>query len=188
MAIAYARLAKGQGAARRAEKAIEKAWSKNPHPDLARAYLEIDGLDDSLQRLRKIEKLAVLRPNHPESVLAVGEAALKAEIWGEAKSNLEKAIAARPSARAFRAMAELEAAEPGNEAAAQWLARAAEASADPHWVCGNCGAIAESWAPVCAHCDAFDRFAWRLPGPIGLVDDAMLPSHLSQKKAVGFQG
>ncbi|PCJ58947.1 MAG: heme biosynthesis protein HemY, partial [Rhodospirillaceae bacterium] len=47
VAIAYARLAVGEGAPRRAEKAIEKAWSKNPHPDLARAYLEIDGLDDS---------------------------------------------------------------------------------------------------------------------------------------------
>lgn len=167
-AICYARHMAEAGDVPRAEKAIEKAWKESPHPDLAAAYLEIAAPKDALGRLQKIENLARLSPRHPESHLAVAEAALKAKIWGQARSHLADAIATLPSARAFRQMAELEAGEGGGEAAiAQWQARAAAAPADHLWICGHCGAIAAAWAPVCANCDTFDGFQWRSPGPGG---------------------
>lgn len=165
VAIAYARLVAGEGDGRRAEKAIEKAWARGPHPDLAAAYLEIAAPGDALARLQKIEKLAHGHPVHAQSQLAVGEAALQAGLWAEARNHLAAAITALPSARAFRAMAELEARETKNDqAGAQWRARAAKAPADPRWVCGACQGIAESWSPVCANCGGFDSFAWRVPG------------------------
>ncbi|MEW5704287.1 MAG: heme biosynthesis HemY N-terminal domain-containing protein [Pseudomonadota bacterium] len=166
-AIRYARLSMKDGKARRARKAIEKAWSKTPHPNLAMAYLEIFPPSDALRRFRQIEKLAVRRPDHPESHLTIAEAALAAHIWGVARDHLAKVVAAAPSARAFRCMAELEEAETGNAAAAEpWRRRVLEAPSDAAWVCGNCGTVAESWSPVCANCGTFDGFAWALPGAV----------------------
>ncbi len=161
-----ARLSAKEGDVHRAEKTIEKAWSKVPHPDLAATYLEIFSVEDALERLKRIEKLAALYPDHPESHLAIAEAAIAAKIWGEARNHLAEAIAAMPSARAFRKMAELEEAEAGKgRTAEQWRTRATEAPADNMWVCANCGAIAESWSPTCANCGGFDGFRWRSPRP-----------------------
>lgn len=178
IAIRYSRLAAREGKDRRAAKAIEKAWAKTPHPDLADAYLEIFPGEDPLERLKRIEKLAALYPDHPESHLAVAKAAIDAQIWGAARSNLAKAIAAMPSARAFRRMADLEEAEAGKtHAGEQWRVRAAEAPADNRWVCGHCGVIAESWSPICANCGEFDRFQWRSPRPAAADGSPSLRRH-----------
>jgi HemY protein len=158
------------GKTRPATRMIHNAWTRNPHPDLARHYAEIDGRasgksgDDPLKRVKLFERLLSFNPDHAESHIALAEAALAAELWGEARNHLEKAAGGDPSARVCRMMADLEERAGENAAAARdWLLRASTAPPDAAWVCNDCGAAWESWSPVCGECRALGTLGWELP-------------------------
>ena len=87
-----------------------------------------EGLYAALDRFKRFQTLGRLRPEHDETRLALAEAALDAELWGEARAFLSDATGDRPSARACRLMAAVETSENGDsEAARVWLERAATA-------------------------------------------------------------
>ena len=80
------------GKARPASRFIQNAWARTPHPALASSYGEIgDGGNDALRRVKRLEKLLSFNPDHPESHIALAEAALQAKLWGEARKHLESA-------------------------------------------------------------------------------------------------
>ena len=145
-------------------KVIEDTWSKSPHPALAALYGRLDDETDPLKMVKRFEKLCSANRDHPESHIALAEALLKAKIWGAARSHLDTAGGAAPSARICRLMASLEESEHGDMAAVRaWLLRATFADPDPAWICSDCGSPADSWAPVCAHCDALGTLDWKIP-------------------------
>ena len=92
----YARLLMAEGRAGRAAKAVERSWQTAPHPDLAQVYGEIWPKEAALARMTRFERLAAQNPSARESALALAEAALAAQLWGEARRYLERAIAAEP--------------------------------------------------------------------------------------------
>ncbi|MBI3497070.1 MAG: heme biosynthesis protein HemY [Proteobacteria bacterium] len=153
------------GKKRRAARVIESAWTALPHADLALAYAGLVEDSAPLARLRALERLAAIRPDHAEGHFAMAEAALAAELWGEARRHLKSAgDAAGPSPRLCRLMARLETDEHGNLAEARrWLERVATAEPDPDWVCESCGAAAPSWSAVCGHCRSIGRILWKKP-------------------------
>lgn len=172
-----------RGDRRRARKIIESAWAHQPHPDLAKAFAILVPDEEPLARLQRTARLAKLRPDHAESHIAIAEAALAAELWGEARRHLRLALLApHPGRRIFRLMAKLEEEENDDPVAArQWLARAAEADPDPAWVCRRCATTAALWRPLCPSCETFDGLAWNSPAhpalaaPVG----AAVPAPLS---------
>ena len=172
------RLQTEAGNPRRAEKVILQAWTKKPHPALARAFAELYADLPALERYRRFERLAKANPEHPETHFALAEAAIEAQLWGEARQHLKLAGGAEPPARVCRLMAEVETGENGDvEAARRWLARAADAAPDPTWVCGECGSHAAGWSATCPTCGAFDSLAWRTPDrvmPVGLRSPLLL--------------
>jgi len=165
----FAELLIAEGRAGKAAKELEHAWAAAPHPDLARLYLEARPSAEALERYQRLARLTGGASGHPESHLALARAALAARLWGEARRHLKAAagpdgLDGRPGEAVCRLMAEIAEAETGDELAARaWLERAANASADPTWVCGSCGASAAAWSPRCRACDAFDGLAWRQP-------------------------
>ncbi|HEY3918625.1 MAG TPA: heme biosynthesis HemY N-terminal domain-containing protein [Stellaceae bacterium] len=169
-AARYAELLGAAGHTRQARRAIETAWAKAPHPELAAAYEALLADERPLQRLKRFETLAARSKEHIESHLALAEAALKAKLWGEARRHLGDAGGREdnpaPSPRVARLMAELEEAEHGDlPAARMWLARATTTSAqDPLYVCAACGGEAAAWTSICPRCRSFDSIEWRLPG------------------------
>ncbi|MFP6729511.1 MAG: heme biosynthesis HemY N-terminal domain-containing protein [Alphaproteobacteria bacterium] len=177
-----------QGKARAATKMVEAGWKCGPHPDLARAYTAIAPDEPALERTRRFEKLHALNPDHPESRIALAEAALEAELWGEARRHLEAAATERPTQRVYRLLAALEERQGAdaldasgdgsgtvNEAAMrQWLRRAASAAPGAAWLCSKCGAASDQWRARCGACDAFDSLDWKLPAtmqPEALPED-----------------
>lgn len=154
-----------QGKRRRARKILEAAWAQGPHPDLARAFATLSPGEEPLARLQRSAILVKLRPEHAETHIAVAEAALDAQLWGEARRHLRLALLApNPGRRVFRLMATLEEKESEDlPAARQWLAKAAETGPDPAWVCRRCAASVPDWQPLCPACDAFDELAWTSP-------------------------
>jgi len=154
------------GHVRAGMRTIEKAWTATPHPQLASIYRTIVRSNNVLEVYKQIERLIRFNPEHPISQLALGEAALSADLWGEARRHLT-ALAARKEATqvVFRLLARLERRESGDErAAAQWLMRATEAPPDPRWLCAACGGGHEDWRALCAHCGAFNTLEWQTPG------------------------
>lgn len=121
-----ARLLAEKGKQAKAAKLIEENWARTPDPVLARAYADVapPGTDE-LGQVRRFEQLLSLNPGDPESHLALAEASLKAELWGEARNHLSKVMTDDPEPRICRLMATLEESEHGNlEAARNWLAKA----------------------------------------------------------------
>lgn len=163
-----------QGKARASAKLIEAGWKCGPHPDLARAYMAIAPDETALARTGRFERLHALNPSDAESRIALAEAALEADLWGEAQRHLEAAVSERPTQRVYRLLASLEERRGGNpEAVRQWLLRAASAVAGAAWLCEKCGAADEQWRARCGACDAFDSLAWKLP-PTSAPADAAL--------------
>ena len=176
-ALAIARLGK-DGRARKAARTARAAWALTPHPDIAAAFLSGMSGASVLERLRALEQLAAANADHLESRLALADAALQAQLWGEARRHLQALTAeSNPaSARACRLMAEIEKAEHADTAAAErWRALADLAAPDPAWTCGKCGAVARGWSALCPGCGAFAASEWRQPKRVAAVTAIAAP-------------
>lgn len=170
--LRYAALSAIGGKKRQAIKVIEEGWAKTPHCDLAALYGSLEDTADPLKQVKRMEKLAGLNADHPESHIALAESLLAAKIWGAARSHLEEAGGETPSARICKLMAELEEGEHGNlDAARSWLLRATMSAPDPAWICGDCGAAAGDWTPACARCGALGTLDWRTPERALVLED-----------------
>ena len=95
----HARLLLEQGRAKAAARVVESAWRTAPTPELSRLYGTIFAGEPALQRVKRFERLAAQNPEARESRIALAEAALAAELWGQARHSLETALAAAPPQR-----------------------------------------------------------------------------------------
>jgi HemY protein len=186
----HARVLLQDGRTGPAGKAIECAWRTIPHPDLAQVYGAIHDGAPPLERLKSFERLAAQNPDARETHLTLAEAALDAQLWGEARRHLEQALSARappviarlsnpaplsatpgpdqdaslagPTPRLCLMMARLEEAEHGvGPGSREWLDRAVTAMPDPRYLCAACGGESLEWRSLCPHCGSFDTLAWR---------------------------
>jgi len=164
-ALELARATLKAGKPRKAATIIERAWTRQPHPDFVPHYIDARGAKDALSAVKATEKLATFNRTHPESYLMVAEAAITAELWGEARTQLTKLTADySPSARACRLMATLEEKDGGSpEAMRDWLVQASLADPEPSWVCDSCGNAVTEWSAVCGNCGTFGTFDWKSP-------------------------
>ncbi|HVM82959.1 MAG TPA: heme biosynthesis HemY N-terminal domain-containing protein [Candidatus Binatia bacterium] len=163
------------GKKREATRLIEQDWDSNPHPLLARAYIEAEPGERAADRMKRLERLARQNPDHIETHRALGQTAVIAGLWGDARRHLERLIAAERATGGLshatcRAMAVLEEGEHRDTAAARrWLAEGAQALPDPAWICSACGHPGEAgpasghWQAVCPHCAAIDSYRWQRP-------------------------
>jgi HemY protein len=155
------RLRGAAGELRRAMRAVEKAWTAMPHPDLAEVYIDLRPGDAARDRLKRAKALAKKAPGHPEGALAVARAALDAHDFEQARKALTPLVG-DPTRRACLLMAELEASEHGDQGKArEWAARAARAKRDPAWVAD--GYVSERWLPVSPVTGKLDTFQWMVP-------------------------
>jgi HemY protein len=153
-------LAEG-GKLRRANRVIDTAWRANPNPELAQAHAELRSGEAARERLKRIEGLASRVPGHMEGALAVARAALDAQEFAKARSELEPYLK-RPTKRVCLLMAELERAERNDEGRArEWTARAVHAAPDPQWTAD--GYVSDRWLPISPVSGRIDAFEWRVP-------------------------
>ncbi|WP_376957409.1 heme biosynthesis HemY N-terminal domain-containing protein [Azospirillum sp. A26] len=186
---AAVRLARLQVAADRlkpAAKVVERTWRQSPHPELADIYRTIVSSYDALTRVRLFQKLVRQAPDSAESHLAVAQAAIDAQLWGEARQHLNRAMEIGPTRRAYRLMAELDRGERHDEEAAKdWLAQAANAPEDPVWTCSSCGAVSHNWGGLCGHCGAFDSLTWKTPTvAVPVMEPTDIPPALARPATV----
>jgi len=155
------RLLAEAGAQRKAVRVLEAGWRESPHPDIANAYADLVPGASARDRLMRMRLLARLAEGHPESALALANAALEAHEFAEARASLAPLLAA-PTRRVATLMARLEAAEHGDTGRArEWMARAVHTAHDPAWTAD--GVVADSWMPVSPVTGRLDAFQWRVP-------------------------
>lgn len=149
------------------QKLIRGAWPHSPHPVLAKLYAAGGDPADALMRVKRLEELRELNPDHPESRIALVQALIDANIWGAARKHLEALGLENPPSRICRLMAELEEGEKKDmEKVHHWLLRASTAEPDPSWSCSDCGAGNIAWTPLCGHCDALGSLEWSASEPV----------------------
>jgi HemY protein len=159
-ALASRLLAEG-GHVRRANRIIDGAWRANPHPELAQAYAELRSGESARDKLKRIEAGARRVPGHIEGALAVARAAIDAQEFSQARSELSPYLE-RPTKRVCVLMAKLERAERNDEGRArEWMARALNAPPDPQWTAD--GYVSDRWLPVSPVSGRIDAFQWRVP-------------------------
>jgi HemY protein len=158
-ALAGRRLAEA-GETRKSRKILERAWTINPHPDIAEAYANLRLGDSARERLTRMQKLAAMVPGQLEGALAVAHAALEAREFSVARAALAPYLSA-PTRRVATLMAEIEESEHGDEGRVrEWMGRAMRAAGDPVWTAD--GVVSERWLPVSPN-GRLDGFAWKLP-------------------------
>lgn len=153
------------GHRRAALRTVEKHWERAPHRQLAAVVC--DQLDRPLDVYRQLVAIAGSSgPLSSISRMVLGEAALNANLWGEARRHFMALVSHGEATReTYRLLAKLERRERGDEAAAlSWLSKAADAAPDPAWLCRACGGTHETWQALCAHCERFGVLEWRTPG------------------------
>jgi HemY protein len=165
-ALRLAGLLEARGKRRAALKIVERAWEKNPHPALGALWMSWAPAAKKTKSLYDAgrgaydwaKRLDDLAPGHRDGQRLLGQAALDARLWREARAHLVQGAD-------YRLLARLEQEESGNEAKArEWLEKAAESPADPRWTCRACGHAAASWQALCPHCGHFNSLSWLTPG------------------------
>lgn len=179
-ALQYATLLIDDNRHRQAARLIEKGWAPQdghtgPHPDLGRLYGRAAKAKDAVRELKAYETLEKLAPEDAVTQLLMARAALKAQLWGETRRHLKRALELlqnnEPTAAYCRLMAELEYGESKDaQASRDWLARATRAAPDEAWVCGECGHADADWSAKCPNCGAFNSFTWKRPSWVGVLD------------------
>ena len=145
-----------------ATRVIKKAWSVQPHPDLAAAFARIKPEESPKDRLARFAVLTGQHLDHPESRMLKAELLIAAEDFPGARAALGDLAESNPTTRALAIMAAIEKGSGADDAVVKgWLARALTAPRDPQWVCDNCQKANEAWNPVCEHCGALDTLSWR---------------------------
>jgi HemY protein len=151
---------------RAAQRTIERGWGLAPHPAFARLYAKAARSAKPIEAYKQIEKLTRSTREHPVALFVLGEAALAADLWGEARRHLTSLVKTGLATQGcFSLLADLERRETKNERAVMgWLARLPAARPDPRWLCRECGGAQEKWQVQCPCCGAFNPFLWQSPG------------------------
>ncbi len=150
------------GKPKNATRVIKKAWSVQPHPDLAGAFARIKPNESPKERLGRFALLTGQHLNHPETRMLKAELLIAAEDFPGARAALGDLAETDPTTRSLAIMAAIEKGSGSNDAVVKgWLARALTAPRDPQWICDNCHKVHDGWDPVCENCGAFDTLSWQ---------------------------
>jgi HemY protein len=150
--------------ARYAARVLTKAWSVQPHPELASVFAEIVPDETPVARLKRFRALTKQKPDHAETQMLLAELHIAAEDFPQARRDIATLVTDNPTARSLTLMAAVERGEGADDAVVRgWLTSALTAPRGPQWVCDKCQNIHGAWAPVCDNCGSFDALAWKSP-------------------------
>lgn len=147
---------------RKAASVLENLWKIDPHPQVAEAYVRARSGDSAADRLKRAEKLEALKPNNPESLLAVAQAALDTQDFARARAKAEAALRMDARESTYLLLADIEERETGDQGRIRhWLNQALRAPRDPAWVAD--GFVSERWLPLSPVTGRLDAFEWKRP-------------------------
>lgn len=161
-AVLAARAYIAAGNKKNAARVLTKAWSAQPHLDLAAAFAEIEPTETPKARLDRFKAITKLKPDDPETRMLLAELLLAAEDFPEARRALGDLAQSHPTTRNLTLLAAIEKGSGAEEDDVRAiLTKATNAPRGPQWICDKCNNIHTDWTPVCSNCGAFDALTWR---------------------------
>ncbi len=156
--IKLAKILQVQNKERNARKVIETTWSKTPHPELLTLYLHLAKGD----QLEATKYLASFAPRHPESLLSIAQAAIKAEKWPMARATLKELAELHGlSSRGYQLLAQIELNQQRDlQKYQQAMEQAVLAKRAATWQCHDCCSILETWQLTCPNCHHHWQVHW----------------------------
>ena len=171
-AILRATLIKKPLKERKVVRVLEDIISSNPHRQLIINYLNLWSEETPLQRFQRLQKVTMKSLNTVQSQLILAEIALDAELWGEARKNLDGISSDDMTSHGYRLMARIEQREKNDEKEARrWLEMSITAKNDHFWTCNSCGATSDEWAALCGNCGSFDMLTWKVPPRVSTLSN-----------------
>lgn len=163
-----------------ATRAIKRAWSAQPHPELAAAFAEIEPDETPAERITRFEALTLAKEtlDDPETKMLQAELCLAAEDFPAARKALGDLAETDPTVRVLTLMAAVERGMGADESVVRgYLAKAINAPRGPQWICDKCGTVHDVWRAVCSNCQGFDTLSWKRgpDTPAALPGSGMLP-------------
>jgi HemY protein len=123
-----------------------------------------DKVESEEDKLKRLQKLCRLNPDHLESKISLSELYLKQENFPMAQRVLNKIKKENHDARVLTLMAVNERAKGGEDAKIRdFLNLAISAKRGPQWICAKCNSIHADWEPICSSCAAMDSLEWKVP-------------------------
>jgi len=119
----------------RAAGLLEDAWASAPHPALALAYRDLKEDEPINARVKRMNGLAELNPDHRESVILQAETAMEDDELTSARTALEGLLAkeVEPSSRLCSLLAQLETKAGDKPVANDWLRKSLSAPDEADW-------------------------------------------------------
>ena len=171
-AILRATLIKKPLKERKVVRVLEEIISSNPHRELIINYLNLWSEETPLQRFQRLQKVTMKSLNTVQGQLILAEIALDAELWGEARKNLDGISSDDMTSHGYRLMARIEQREKNDEKEARrWLEMSITANQDHCWTCNSCGATSDEWAALCGNCGSFDMLTWKVPPRVSTLSN-----------------
>lgn len=171
-----------RGKNRRLQNLIEQAWKSNPHPELLPLWDRLAPKNtsrDMLKRMRWYETLAGLNPNSALGQVAAAEAAMEADLTGEARGYLMRAEKLEPNSHVYRLFLKLERAAHATPEVIQALEeKLLHAPPAKVWTCRQTGMIYNRWSPIARPHKSFNTIVWDYPAVAApksiIANDAVL--------------
>ncbi len=160
-AVLACRIKARAGDKKSATSIIRRAWSIQPHPELAAAFAELEPDEDPNARKGRFERMIGKDSTHPEARMLMAELSIADEDFAQARREIASLADENPTVRSLAIMAAVERGQGADDAVVRgWLTKAVTASRGPQWVCDVCGQIHSEWVPVCKRCQGFDTLDW----------------------------
>lgn len=155
-------LLRRRGKGRKAASLLKAAFKATPHPLLIAGWQALGEGENALERVKRVQELVQANPASPDGHVALAEVSLAAQLWGQARTHLLKALEQRPTRAVFQLLARVEREERKDEAAATaWILKSGTDSVpEPSWTCGGCGHHTPDFAVSCPACGAAGRLEW----------------------------
>ena len=161
-----ARLLAEKGSLVKARRVLRQAWTAQPHPELAQAWLDCYAEHPASQRVRAVSSLTGKNPEHEESFILRARVALAAQRWALAQTLLQSQVDKAPSTadvprRICLLMAEAETGLGDKAAAQSWQDRARRAPLEAGWLAA--GLRVDDWQAVCPVTGNLGALIWARP-------------------------
>ena len=132
-ALLAGRLQLAAGRAGKAQSVVEAAWRTRPHPALSLSWSDLKPGESADSHAARIDKLAQQNPDHRESRILKGEAAIATGDWMKAAEILTPLIEEGATGRLCTLMEAVARGRGDLEEANRWARLAASAAREPDW-------------------------------------------------------
>lgn len=139
------------------------SWQKAPCFDTYLAYRKLIAALPAAKQLKAVQKMVSKNPTCRLSLIALADIAIQAELWREAKENLEVYLNSYPLTEQVALMMATITREGWHHEpeAKEWEKKAIETQDKTGWFCTTCTHETIEWDIACPHCNAIGAIKYR---------------------------